>query len=77
MVAQVMNICMQGVSACFGWMGILFESLGAWSFILGAITLYTIFRLLLAPVIGAAISSGASDTVKNFKKENTPKGKVK
>ena len=70
MVAQTMQICLIAISSVFDIMGYVFEQLGAWTWILGAITLYTIFRLLIVPVIGAAVSSGASDTVKKIKGSN-------
>lgn len=68
MVTQAMNICLQGISAVLYWMEYIFMQLGAWNWILGAVIIYTIFRLLIVPVIGDALSSGQSDTVKSVKK---------
>lgn len=70
MVAQTMQICLQGISAVFGFMSIIFETLGAWSWILGAIIVYTIFRMLIVPIIGGVIRSGQSDTVKAIRQNS-------
>lgn len=67
MVAQTMSICLQGITAVFGWMEYVFFQLGVGFWLIGAFTIFSIFRLLIAPVIGAAISSGASDTVKKIR----------
>ena len=50
----------------------LYDSLGAWSFVIGAFTVYTIYRLLLAPVLGGAIRSGQSDMVRKIRSDNKP-----
>lgn len=67
MVAQTMEICLSAISAVFNFMSYIFEELGAWSWILGAIIVYTIFRLLIVPIVGGVISAGQSDTVKAFR----------
>lgn len=69
MVAQTMNLCLQGIVAVFGFMEYIFAQLGTGYWILGAFMIFSIYRLLIRPVIGSAVSSGASDTVKKMKKE--------
>lgn len=71
MVAQCFELCIQGISAVFGFFGTCMQLLGAWFYIFGAFLIFTIYRLLLKPLIGAAVSSGASDTVKSMKKSSS------
>lgn len=73
MVAQTMNICVQGISAVFAWMEYIFMQLGTGFWIIGAFMIFSIFRLLINPVIGSAVSSGASDTVKKMKNKGEDK----
>lgn len=74
MVAQAMNMCVQGVSAAFTWMEYIFAQLGTGYWILGAFMIFSIYRLLIRPVIGSAVSSGASDTVKKIKEKRKEDG---
>lgn len=52
----------------------IYTSFNAWSLVIGAFTIYTIYRLLLVPVMGSAIHSGASDMVRSFKNREKAEG---
>jgi len=73
MVAQTMNMCIQGISASFTWMEYIFAQLDTGYWILGAFMIFSIYRLLIRPVIGSAVSSGASDTVRKLKNKGDEK----
>lgn len=74
MVGQCMNICLSGIGAVFGFLEQIFDSLDGWSYVIGAFMIYTVFRVLLVPVIGGAISSGTSDMAMKLK-QNYKDGK--
>lgn len=78
MVGQCMDICLTGIRAVFGFMEQIFDSLGGWSYVIGAFVIVTVFRVLLVPVIGGAISSGTSDMAmklkQNYKDGKNPQG---
>lgn len=75
MVGQCFQLCIQGISAVFGFFGMCMNLLGAWFYIFGAFLIFTIYRLLLKPLIGAAVNAGASDTVKSMKKKSSGSSK--
>lgn len=77
MVSECFNLCIVGISAVFDFFGYCVTQLGAWAYILGAFIIFSIFRLLLKPLIGAAVHGGSSDTVrraKNFSVTSKNKG---
>ncbi len=43
----------------------VFTYLGAWSFLLGAMIIYTLIRMLIIPLLGGSLYGGASDTVQS------------
>ena len=45
----------------------IYERFGAWSYLLGAFIVYTLYRYLLRPVLGGGV--GSSDTVRKIRKE--------
>lgn len=51
----------------------LFDRIGAWHYIFGFFLIFTIYRLILAPVLGGAISSGRSDIVKKVRSDKNVK----
>lgn len=69
MVADVMLMFMNMFSNLWNLVDRIFTQLGAWSYFLGAFIIFTLFRLVLKPIIGASVGIGASDTVRNFKKD--------
>ena len=69
MVGQALSILAQMFSDLFGLFDEVFTKLDAWGLLLGAFLVYTIYRLLLAPVLGGLISSGASDVVRYIRED--------
>lgn len=53
----------------------VFSSLGAWAIFISGFVVFTLYRLLLRPIMGAAVSIGASDTVKKVRMENKKNNK--
>lgn len=53
----------------FDWFEKIYAHYGVWSILLGAFLIYTIYRLLLKPIVGG---SGSSDTAR----KNVPQSKV-
>lgn len=64
MLGECFSLCLKGISAVFDWMGYIFVQLDAWKYILGAFLIFTIFRLLLVPIVGGSLFGGSSDTVR-------------
>lgn len=64
MVGQCLQLCVTGISAVFDFMALIFDYLGAWTYIIGAFMIYTVYRVLLVPVIGAGQSDMARKVVK-------------
>lgn len=57
----------------FLWFDKVFTYFGAWTFVFGAFLIYTIYRMILAPIVGGFTSAGRSDLAKKgrtFYKEN-------
>lgn len=52
----------------------VYTEYGAWSLIIGAFIVYTIYRLILAPVVGGVVSAGQSDMVRKIRSDRSPKG---
>lgn len=48
----------------------VFTSFGAWGFFFSAFIIFTSYRLLLRPIMGAYVSAGASDTVKKIRQKD-------
>lgn len=69
-MVDVYNMLIGMFSRLFEYLDILFTKLGAWSFVLGFFLIFTIYRLVLAPVLGA----GRSDMVKKIRKNETVQG---
>lgn len=47
----------------------VYTEFGAWSLLIGAFLVFTIYRLILAPIVGGGLRSGSSDTVKKVRKD--------
>lgn len=47
----------------------IFTAFDAWSMVIGAFTIYAIYRLLLIPVLGGRLGSGASDNARKDEEE--------
>lgn len=56
------------IGKCFDWLSVLFDKTEMLSVFLSMFIIAMVYRFLLAPLMGAAIRSGASDTVKAAKK---------
>lgn len=65
MVGDCFNLCIDAISAAFDWLNYILVQLDAWKYILGAFLIFTIFRLLLVPLVGGVIGGGSSDTVRS------------
>lgn len=64
MVGEILAILAQMFSDLFGLYDEVFTKLDAWGLLLGAFLVFTIYRLLLVPVVGGLIRGGASDVVR-------------
>lgn len=71
---EVLNLLAYMFKEIFKIADKIYTSYNAWSLVIGAFTIYTIYRLLLVPVLGSAINSGASDMVRSFKNREKPEG---
>lgn len=60
----------QCIAQCFGWFTELMTKFGTLPLWMGVFTLWTIYRFILSPILGATISAEASEYVKNQKKKN-------
>lgn len=47
----------------------VYTEFGAWSLLVGAFVVFTIYRLILAPIVGGGLRSGSSDTVKKIRND--------
>lgn len=70
MIYQIVDLLVSAFTSVSNWFGLVFDRTGTTGLYLGAIVIVLCVRLLLAPLLGAAISSGASDKVKHFKKQD-------
>ena len=69
-MTEAFNVLINMFNRLFGYLDLLFSELGAWSFVLGFFLIYTIYRLILAPVLGA----GRSDMVKKIRNREQVQG---
>lgn len=76
MVGEVLGILAQMFSDLLGLFDEVFTKLDAWGLLLGAFLVYTIYRLLLVPVVGGVISGGTSDVVRNIRENEKAKRNV-
>lgn len=70
MVTEVLGLLVQMFSDLLGLFDEVFTELGAWSYVLGAFLVFTIYRLLLVPIVGGLVRSGQSDIVKKIKTDS-------
>lgn len=64
MLAQVMEMLANMISQVFSIFDMVFSAFDVWDLLLGALIIWTIYRLLLVPILGCALKGGSSDTVK-------------
>lgn len=88
MLENVLSVLAWMFTQIFALFDKVFSSFGASGLVLGAFIIWTIYRMLLAPVLGGLISAGTSDIVKKVREdgrggqavtglENAKKGKRK
>ena len=71
MMSTIIGYMITCINAVFGWFDQLMDSLpGAFSFILAMIGAFTVFRLLIRPIMGAHIGGAGSDVARVLNKEN-------
>ena len=74
MLNQAINICITGINAAFGFFDRIMSAIpGAFSFILAMIGVFTVFRLLLVPIMGAHIGGAGSDMAHIIRAEDNRK----
>lgn len=74
MFVEVLNTCIIGINAGFEFFDRIMSAIpGAFSFILAMIGVFTIGRLLIRPIMGARLGSGASDVVRKLSRSNKEK----
>lgn len=66
MITSIVNSLGQATSAVFTWFGNLVSSTGTLSLIITAILICLVFRFLIRPLVGQAMSDG----VKSLRKED-------
>ena len=72
-MVDVYNMLINMFSRLFQYLDVLFTKLGAWSYVLGFFLIFTIYRLILAPVLGGVLASGRSDIVKKVRSDRNVK----
>ena len=70
MVGEILGILAQMFSDLFSMFDEVFTKLDAWGLLLGAFLVFTIYRLLLVPIVGGLIRSGQSDIVKKVRTDS-------
>ena len=53
----------------FNLFDVVYAKFGAWSYVMGAFIVFTLYRLVLAPAIGGGFRGGSSDVVKKSRKD--------
>lgn len=76
MVGEVLGILAQMFTSLLGLFDEVFTKLDAWGLLLGAFLVFTIYRLLLVPVVGGVISGGTSDVVRGIRENEKAKRNV-
>lgn len=74
MVNEVIGTVAILFSECLNLFERVFTELGAWGFYLSAFVIFMLYRFLLRPIMGAYVSSGASDTVKKIRNKDKESG---
>lgn len=70
MLNQAINICITGINAAFSFFDRIMSAIpGAFSFILAMIGVFTVFRLLLVPIMGIHIGGAGSDVARLMNKK--------
>lgn len=67
-MGDVVSFLSMALNAVFSFADDVFTKLGAYGLILGAFFIWTVYRLLLQPIIGGIISVGTSDVVQKTTK---------
>ena len=68
MFLEALNTCIIGINAAFNFFDRIMSAIpGAFSFILAMIGVFSIGRLLIRPIMGVRIGSGASDVVRKIR----------
>lgn len=71
---DALNVCLSGINAVFSWMEKVYTAIpGSFVFILAMIGVFTVFRLLLVPVMGTHIGGAGSDIARIIRAENDRK----
>lgn len=69
MLEESLAIIERCFAAAIAWMSQIFDAIpGAASLLLAVFAIHTSIRLLLAPIVGAAIRIGTSDLVKSHRR---------
>ena len=69
MFVDIVGYCITCINAAFDWMDKIFSAIpGSFIFLLAMLGVYTVFRILLRPILGIRLGSGASDVVKKVTK---------
>ena len=66
MTNNVLGILSQMFASLLGLFNEVFTKLDAWGIVLGAFFVFTIYRLLLVPVLGGVVRAGQSDIVRRI-----------
>lgn len=66
-VEQAMEIIVYALRSVFGFVSQLFNAFGVWGWLIGGFTIYTIARILLAPIVRGAFTVGTSSTAETIR----------
>ena len=70
MFSTIVDVVVSGIAACFSWFDSIFAAMpGSLEFILAFFAIFIINRFVLGPIVGAAVSGGASDMVRKAKSD--------
>lgn len=73
-MVEAFNLLINMFTRLFDYLDVLFSKLSAWSYVLGFFLIYTIYRLILAPVLGGVVRAGQSDMVKKVRNKDSVQG---
>lgn len=77
-VGEVINsVVLKGLFAVFEWMKDIFTVFDAWTWILGAFGVYTVYRFLLSPLLGGRQIPRDSDAGRETKTRQKTKNNGK
>lgn len=70
-VGEVMtSVVLKGILAVFEWMKYIFTAFDAWKWIFGAFCICTVYRFLLAPLLGGRVIDNNDISIRNSQSDD-------